>query len=416
MPKRFKNTSMMHGEGADPPNIIQGRVINVNLVRWTVDIYSTFDRKRYPDVPVGSPYQHYSNGEGLSIFPEVGALCYICEPGDTSGPFVLAFVMPHEVVDGSTDDAPQGTRSHGVPTGSSDASFAGNRPKPKPGDIYLKTRDGNFVILHRGGVLQIGANELAQRIYVPLGNLVTDIAENYQMFNAGGSVSWGMQDGPSQKNFPAQFLRTLRVFANDKYADVKIASGKVYNPQRDDNTITENTDDNPTVIEVCVKPQGFDAVTGEDSKEGEIKLHFLFDKSGNGFIGMKGAFKMNIEKKWTVTAKGGIEFNSPAGIDIFADQLIQIQGKEGVHVKGKVVRLGPGRRPVACMGDLVNVFVGGMPLPAQFIPTIPIPPAPNGQHPPGTPIPGTLIIGPPGGTPPFSIPGQIGSGEQTVLA
>lgn len=415
MPKRFKNTSMMHGEGSDAADIIQGRVISMNLVRWTVDVYSTFDRKRYLDVPVGSPYQHYSNGEGLSIFPEVGAVCYICVPGDTSGPFVLSFVMPHETVDGSAEDAPQGTRSHGVPTGASDASFAGNRPKPKPGDIYLKTRDGNFVILHRGGVLQIGANELAQRIYVPLGNLVTDIAENYQMFNAGGSVSWGMQDGPSKDNFPAQFLRTLRVFANDKYADVKIASGRVYNPERNDSAGTGNTDENPTILEVCIKPQGFDAVTGDPSGEGEIKLHFLFDKEGNGFIGMKGALKMTIEKKWTVTAKGGVDINTPGSVDIFADQLIQIQGKEGVHVKGKVVRLGPGKRPAAAMGDLVNVFVGGMPLPAQFVPSIPVGQTPSGPHPPGVPIPGTLIIGPPGGAPPFSIPGQIGSGESTVL-
>jgi hypothetical protein len=416
MPKKFPRTSMFHGEGTDPPDIVQGRIININLVRWTVDVYTTFDRKRYMDVPVSSPYQHYSNGEGLSIFPEVGSICYLCVPGDSSGPFVLAFTMPHETIDASTSDAPQGTRSRGTPTGSSDATFAGNRPKAKPGDIVLRGRDGNSIVLHRGGVLQIGANELAQRIYVPLGNLVTDIAENYQMFSAGGTISWGLQDGPSRSKFPSQYLHTFRVFANDKYADVKLAAGRVYNPQRADGSGIGNDDDNPTVLELVVKPQGFDGTTGDDSGEGEIKLQFMFDKEGNGFIGMKGALKMNIDKKWTVSAKGGIEFNTPGNIDIFADELIQVQGKSGVHVKGKVVRLGPGKRPVACMGDLVNVFIGGMPLPAQFTPTIPIGQTPSGPHPPGVPIPGTLTIGPPGGVPPFSIPGQIGSGEPTVLA
>lgn len=406
---------MMHGQGSDPPDIIQGRVININLVRWTVDVYSTFDRKRYMDVPVASPYLHYNSGEGLSIFPEVGALCYLCTPGDSSGPFVLAFVMPHETIDTATEDAPQGTRSRGTPTGASDATFAGNRPKAKPGDVFLKTRDGNFVVLHRGGVLQIGANELSQRIYVPLGNLVTDIAENYQMFSGGGTISWGIQDGPSRTNFPAQYLHTFRVFANDKYADVKLAAGRVYNPERNDEAGTGNTDENPTVIELCVKPQGFDSTTGDDSGEGEVKLHLLFDKEGNGFLGLKGNLKMKITKRWTVNADGGIDLNTSDSFNVFAEQLVQIQGKQGVHVKGSVVRLGAGQMPVARQGDLVNVFIGGMPLPAKFTPTIKIG-GPDGPHPPGVPIPGTLEIGPPGGTPPFSIPGQIGSGNPTVLA
>lgn len=406
---------MFHGHGSDPPDIVQGKVVNINLVRYTVDVYTTFDRKKYLDVPVGAPYLHYSNGEGLSVMPEVGSICYLCVPGDSSGPFVLAFIMPHETVDTATEDAPLGTRSHGTPTGSSDASFRGNRPKAKPGDIRLATRDGNFFWLHRGGVLQLGATELAQRIYVPLGNLVTDISENYQHLNPGGTISWGLQDGPSSEKFPTQYQHTFRVFANDKYADMKVAMGRVKNPLRADGSGVGNDDENPIMVELAIRPQGLDAVTA-DPQDGETTLHFLFDKKGNGYISLKGNLKAVVEKKFELSVKEGIEVSTEGDMGVQADGLIQITGKKGVHIKGQVVRLGPGKRPVACQGDLVNVFIGGMPLPAQFTPTIPVGQTPSGPHPPGVPIPGTLTIGPPGGTPPFSIPGQIGSGTPTVLA
>ncbi len=398
---------MMSGEGSDSPDIIQGRIVSVNFVRYTVDVYSTFDRKRYLDVPVSSPYMHYNNGEGITVVPEIGAVCYLCTPGDTSGPFVLAFVMPHEVVNESAPDAELGTRSRGTPTGASDATFAGNRPLGKPGDISFRTRDGNFVTLHRGGVLQLGANELAQRIYVPLGNLVTDIAENYQMFSGGGTVSWGIQDGPSRTNFPSQYLHTFRIFANDKYADVKLALGRVYNSEREDGSGVENTDETPTVLEFCVRPQGFDSVTGDASDTGgETKLHFLFDKKGNSFLGMKGTVKIQVEKKFEIVAKGGFDLKSPENVSVRSSSILQLTGEKGVEIKGKIVRIGPGKRANAGQGDLVTSFIFN--LPCIFTPSIP-------AVIPGTPVPGLLTIGPPSGAPPLGIPGSITSGEQTVL-
>lgn len=410
MAKKFPRTSQMHSQGSDPADIIQGRVININLVRWTVDVYSTFDRKRYLDVPVGSPYLHYNNGEGFSAFPEIGALCYLCTPGDSSGPFVLAFVMPHETFDSSAPDAPQGTRSRGVPTGGSDATFAGNRVKAKPGDIYMKGRDGNFCVLHRGGVLQIGSTELAQRIYVPLGNLVTDIAENYQMFSGGGTISWGIQDGASRDKFPSQYLHTMRIFANDKYADVKLAMGRVYNPTRDDLTNTGNTDDNPTVLEFTVKPQGFDGVTGDLSDKGEeTKLTFLIDKAGNMFLNTKGGVKLKSEKKFEFVFDTGVDMFSPKPIALRSDESIEIVGKVSAHIKGKIVRIGPGKRPAASQGDLTTSFI--MAMPCVFVPDT----TAAGPLIPGKPVIGLLSICPPSLLPPMGIPGSITSGCPTVL-
>ncbi len=410
MPKKFPRTSQMHGQGSDPADIIQGRIININLVRWTVDVFSTFDRKRYLDVPLSSPYLHYSNGEGLSVIPDIGALCYLCTPGDSSGPFVLCFTMPHESFDSATADSPKGTRSHGTDAGSGDATFAGNRPKGKPGDIGLRGRDGNFVMLHRGGVLQVGANELAQRIYIPLGNLVTDIAENYQMFSGGGTISWGIQDGPSREKYPSQYLHTFRIFANDKHADVKLAMGRGYNPTRDDNANTGNTDENPTVFEFTVKPQGFDGVTGDVVEGGEeIKLTFRADKEGNVYLATKGALKLKSEKKFELVLDEGFDVSSPKPIAFRSKESVEIVGEVSVHVKGKVVRLGPGKRPAASQGDLVTSFIMAMPF--VLVPDL----TSAGPLVPGKPVIGILSIAPPSLLPPMGIPGSITSGEPTVL-
>lgn len=399
---------MMHSAGSDPADIVQGKVINVNMALYTVDVYSSFDRKRYMDVPVSSPYMHYANGEGLSVIPEVGSVCYICTPGDSSGPFVLAFVMPHANVDTSTEDSPQGQRSKSTPTGGGDASYAGNRPKGKPGDVSLSTRDGNFVRLHRGGVLQIGASELAQRIYVPLGNLVTDISENYQHLNTGGAISWGIQDGPSEEKFPAQFLHTFRVFANDKFADIKLAMGRVFNPVPDYGSGTNNTDSVPCIMELAIAPKSFDAVTGDiknNEPSVETILHFLFDRDGNMFLQVKGRVKLKCEKTFELNVTEAVTVTAGGDMNYTANGLATFTGKGGAHIKGKIVRIGPGKRPAASQGDLVTSFIMAMPCvivtAAPFIP--------------GTPNPCIISIGPPSLVPPMGIPGSITSGEPSVL-
>lgn len=408
MSKRFPRTSQMHGAGSDPADVIQGKVININLARYTVDVYSTFDRKRYMDVPVSSPYMHFARGEGISVFPEVGSLCYICTPGDSSGPFVLAFVMPHENVDTRTDDAQKGTRSTSTPTGSGDATYAGNRPKAKPGDISLSTRDGNFVRLHRGGVLQIGASELAQRIYVPLRNLVTDISENYDHINTGGTISWGIQEGPSEKSPPSQYLHTFRIFADDKYADIKLAMGRVFNQFTELESGTSNTDETPCIMELAIAPQSFDVVTGEARTDQKVEtiLHFLLDRDGKMFLQVKDNVKLKCEKKFELTVGEGLDVTVGSDMNFTASGLATFTGKGGAHIKGKVVRIGPGKRPAASQGDLVTSFI--MAMPCVIIPSVPL-------VVPGVPVPCVISIGPPSLAPPMGIPGSITSGEPTVL-
>jgi hypothetical protein len=362
-------TSMTQQEGHVPARVVQGYVTNINLTKWTVDIIGQYDRKKWFNIQVGSPYLHHSNGEGISIFPEVGATAMVCLPSDSSPPFVLAFVMPMETVDDSSTDAPQGTTSHGQQTpNATAASFSGGRPAPKPGDIWMRTRDNNFVILHRGGVVQIGATELAQRIYIPLNNFITDVSQNYQHYNSNGSIVWGMQLGASQTQIPSQFMQTFRVFATDQYADIKVAAGKVYSPvpEPDGGQVLAQTGvgqgdngqgSNPIIYEVTVSPKGFVAETGalaSSNTPAASVFKFTFDRTGNTLLRTEGNFTLQTAKTLllkvndlTVEAADAVSMTAVNGFDI--------DGGQYAHIKGQVVRLGQGISAVARLGDVVTI-------------------------------------------------------------
>lgn len=395
---RFR-TSFTYVAGNVPAVVVQCKVVNVNLVNWTVDVYTQFDRKWYFDIQVASPYMHYSNGEGLSVFPEVGAQCMVCIPSDSSPPFVQSFLMPPEVVDLATEDAPKGTTSQSSSgKTSSGASFAGGRPKVKPGDIWLRTRDDNFVILHRGGVLQIGATELAQRLFIPLNNFIMDVSQNYAHHNSGGSCLWGLQEGPGLEHFPSEYTHSFRVYSDYKSADVRVKVGKVTDmvpePSGSDGNQVEldllelGKGDNYVVAEVAITPESFNPETGTMEPVPARKpnvLRFFFDRGGGVFFRAKSNVLLSTKKKLFIRAKEDIDIASETTVSISAKNGMVIGGGAYAHLKGDIVKLGPGSIPIAMQGGLVML-------------TLPFTPAP---------VPGS---------PPLVIYGTIKSGNPQVLA
>lgn len=341
-----------HAAGTDPGKIVQGEVVGVNMANWTVDIYTKFDNHHHFDVQVGSPYLHYNNGEGVFAMPEVGAQCIIGIPGDSSPPAVLTFVAPPEVPSASDPKV----------------SFSAGRPHAKPGDIFLRTRDGNFITLHRGGVVQIGATELSQRIYIPLGNHITDVSENYSHHNASGSIVWGIQEGPSTENIPSRFTQTFRVHANDKYADVRVSWGKVMDPHKETGSASEILGEltrlgfgkDPTVCEVLLAPGGFEASSGNFSGEGmrdKVKYKYFFDRVGNVFMRAEGNVLGVFRKEVVIYAKKNVTVHCDKTVSVSAKDALELEGKAYVHVKGGIVKLGPGTTPVARQGDPVIITI-----------------------------------------------------------
>lgn len=351
MSSKFRE-GFTHAAGTDPGKIVQGKIVGVNMANWTVDVHTKFDKHTHFDVQVGAPYLHYSNGEGVFVMPEVGAQCVVGIPGDSTPPVVLTFTAPPEV--------PSATEPR--------VSFAAGRPHAKPGDIFLRTRDGNFVTLHRGGVLQIGSTELSQRIYIPIGNHVTDISENYAHHNASGSVVWGIQEGPSTENIPSRFTQTFRVHANDKFADVRVSWGKVMDPHKEPGSASVILGEltrlgfgkEPTVCEVLLAPGGFEASSGNFSAESvrdKVRFKYFFDRGGNVFIRAEGSVLAVIQKEAVLYAKKNVTVHCDKSFSLSAKDALELEGKAYAHVKGGIVKLGPGTTPVARQGDPVMITI-----------------------------------------------------------
>jgi len=364
-------TSWFTPEGAMPAYIHESRIIDVNMTNWTVDCNTVFDGKRFFDIQVASPYLNPNQGAGMYCMPEVGSKCVVCIPSDGPPPFVLAFINPPETItDATSDEAPAGTQgSQGDVSSPTDSTYAGGRPKAKLGDIILKGSDGNFVILHRGGVLQVGSTELSQRIYIPLGNLITDISQNYSHFNSGGSINWGIRASSPDDNQETEHKQAFRVYANDETADIRIAIGKVHQPVPEkpgdassaaDLAELEIGTDAPIVFEMVLAPgAGFETEAGTPSPatRDAVKLKLFFDRDGNAMFRAEGSVSLRIKKKLRIRADDTIELIGEKSMTLECKENMTISGGASLNLgtDGGVVKINGGSKPVASVGSQVLI-------------------------------------------------------------
>lgn len=399
-------TSWTQPEGVVGAIIIEGKVADVNTTLWTVDVVSQFDQKWYLNVQVSSPYMHSKRGEGIYAVPDLGAKCHVCIPSDGPPPFILDFIMPHEGT--SDEDAPEDEEAD------SDPSFGGGRStKAKPGDIYMKGRDGQFVTLHRGGVLQIGSTELAQRIYIPLQNLITDISQNYKHYNTGGSETWFLASGESETNPPTIRRDTYRLLAGDAKATIRVTRGQakdIVNAAGGDEISSENqlgvgsatAEDNPVIYEVAIAPEGFEPSTGSPVDPKVTVLRYQVDKAGGVSWAASGNVALHIAKKLRLVVQDNIDIVTKKSFSLTVSETARIDGGKLLELNGGVIKMNGGSNQVAYNGVPVEVTIG-IPLvgviapgptpavPGSFITILPINPL-TGQ--PQT-IKGTIISGNP---------------------
>lgn len=179
-----------------PAYIETGQVVDVDIDNYTVSVVTQFTQKAMLGLSFATPYQHYANGEGIYFMPEVGSLVWVCFPSDGGKPFVMAWAPARDEAD----------------------SLRSGKKGLNPGDIYLGTRDDNFLILRRGGVVQIGGGPLSQRMFIPVNNTIKDFCENYGLHSLGGDLEWTI-DRPETTvdgKRPAHFRLKAREFANDE--------------------------------------------------------------------------------------------------------------------------------------------------------------------------------------------------------
>lgn len=255
--------------------IMLGRVIDVNVAKYTCSVAPEFgagNAQIQTDISFATPYQHFYNGEGIYFMPEVGSVCWLCFPSDHNRPFILGWGSPNE-------DSGNGS------------NFRSRKRDLNPGDIYLGTRDENFIYLRRGGVVQIGATPLAQRMFLPLGNWIKDFCENFGLYVLGGDLEWTIARSEKTVDGQRPALLKLRAkeFASDKNAIAELEIGS-------------HGESDPTILTLRIKASGSDGAAA--------KFSLKIDKTGKTVWEVEETVSWDVKGEWVVTAAGGISFSS----------------------------------------------------------------------------------------------------------
>jgi len=286
---RFRNTFTEADEY--PSTIAIGRIINVDYEHYTVDVQLDYDGSVYRYIQVGMPYFHYSEGDGFYAIPEVGARCVVAIPSESSDPVILCFLALADT-GGPQSSATEEERQTSQEGGQIEISYRNNRPPLRPGDIAWRGRDGNFVILRRGGIVQIGSTAIAQRIYLPIRNFIKDFAENYSLNLSGGTMSWELQNEEGD-GIPAICRFIWREKAEDKEGSV----------------ICEIGDLGDNYFRFSMAPKLIDMTTGEI--KGDTILSITFTKEGDEiFSCQKQTITVNGDRKIVITGKHDEECSS----------------------------------------------------------------------------------------------------------
>ena len=294
------------GVGADsrdafgPCVVERAKIMGVDPECYTVHVITTETNRDIPDVKFAVPTLHADEygGSGLNFMPQAGDMCYLFTPADGTGSFVLGFIYV-----GKTEEV---TNIGGKLT--EQLTYRGSRPRLEPGDISLTTPDENFVIVRRGGVVQVGATSMAQTIYLPLENLIRHYFAKYQSFSPIGEIVWDHaavttedfpmpgKGEPSKADIPTMVKFSCREKIQDKKMSVEFRMGRL-NKDMLDASLDSNLVNagKAQTVEVVGNPADVDkgkeieldsSVKLDAGDDGEIKHLFTSQKTRGG-LGLK---------------------------------------------------------------------------------------------------------------------------------
>jgi len=333
----------------------EGTVTNVNRKTYTVTVQTRHSDKDPTDIQVLAPYHHYENGEGFHHLPEVGAICMLGWPSDNTPPFIMGY-LGAAAVQNSADGDPERSTTDG--SGSmTDVSFRSRRPQLNPGDIALTGRDENFIYLRRGGVVQIGATNIAQTVYIPVLNFMKHFSENFEHHTFAGDIAWTVerQESDPSGNAPATYVFHMNEFAQDQKASIRLQHLPLGGSGSDKSAWT-----------VHVAPQGIDRDDGTVESEVYSMVISMGGKKteiigGDRSVTVKGSDSLTVQGSRTVrisgdestTADGKIE-HIAAGENIAGGSTVRLGSRAASNpaVKGQdlVQLLASAQWPVATVG------------------------------------------------------------------
>ena len=301
-----------------------GVIINVNPDQFSVDVGTVNSNRRWLDIPVMCPYLNHFGGEGIYALPEAGCQVWICQTSELERSFVLGF-------GGAADK---------------DGTFRNMRQSMNPGDIYMGGRDKNFIFLRRGGIVQVHATPLAQRMYMPVGNIIKDFCEKYEMRTLAGDLVWQVDrdDSTTTGDRPTRMVIRAKEKADDKNFVAELTLG--------DNALTgqflklqifDKGGDNPKTV-----------ITMTMNKDGDVK----WDVDGSWTAEVRGDYKVTVAEGDYKAAcnTGSMELLSTS-------KSVSIRGGTKVEVIAPSIQLGLGGSGVDVSGvDMVKLSGGTSPL------------------------------------------------------
>lgn len=275
-----------------PALISKARVLDVDTATYTLTVATEFAKKPFSSLSFSTPYQHFNNGEGIYFMPEVGSLCWLCEPSDGNMPFVLAWCPAQD-----------------------EGDFSSRRLALNPGDIYLGTRDENFIILRRGGVVQMGGSGLCQRMFLPVNNTIRDFCENYSLQTLGGDLTWSVDipEGSTDGSRPTKLTLNARAKANDQNPLATLQIGS-------------HDNDDTTTLSLSIK------ASGDQGAQEQINLKLGNDGTIQWTV--QSDITYTTQGKYTVDAQGDVTLKSQENVSIFGQQGAKIETPEVATVKG----------------------------------------------------------------------------------
>lgn len=343
--------------GIVPPTIQKARVLDVDLSHYTLTVATEFAKKPLSGISFATPYQHHNNGEGIYFLPEVGSLCWLCEPSDGSMPFVLAWAA-----------------------GQDEGDFRAKKQDLNPGDIYMGTRDENFLVLRRGGVVQIGGSGLCQRMYMPINNLIQDFCENYALHSLGGDLEWStsIPQGTTDGSRPSLLTLKARAIASDPNPIATLQIGS-------------HPNDNTTTLSLSILESGAQGAQEQISlrlgNDGSVQWIVQSDTT----FDITGKFLVNSTDDASISSQGNATLSGQVSAKVTTKGSATVQGTTGVTLDGpttavtKLLTVGGGGQPFALAPALLiwlAAHTHTIILPVPGSPTGPASAAPTGPPPP----------------------------------
>ena len=269
-----------------PIGVEQARVADVNVSQFTVDVYTEETYRKLFDVPFSVPYLDANWGTGIQYMPEAGTLCWVIWPDQIgASPFVLGWCGPLDTAGG----------------------YKGLRRPLEPGDCIMETPDENYVWIRRGGIIDIASTPMCRRMYIPIDNLIRDVAGSYRMQTLGGSMDWSVsREGETDTDGHRQVRYAVGVkeFADDKNVMVSLQmSGAVGTNSSAGLTpsgvLPSNSDEDHGMIRLVVFDTG---AKGETQKQ-QITIEFFKD----------GTMDLTLEKDLTISVRENIALRALEG-------------------------------------------------------------------------------------------------------